>query len=256
MYHCIRPRRDASQSVFYHNMCQNVSHQSQQHQQMTPWSEPSTSRINSQKHAVQPPPANQYTYLVLSEKLKHDSSSESTTHNSDSDATKLYSSPSEPKTTEASKSTGPPKGKFVTKTFGVKSPAKNLERTTNRKCKCPKCEYLTDSSAQLNAHYKNSHELVVCDHYSLSFSTPSTLQRHLYTHKDLKFWCNKCPKKFPFASDLRVHQVKHETKHTHKCAKCPKLFFMKGDLLRHTKIHNKKLWKCSMCDYTCQTRET
>ena len=183
----------------------------------------------------------------MNEKLKRDSSSSSESPtpatDTDTDVTELYSIPSEQEDTETQDPPKPnitPKGKFVTKTFGVKSPAKSVKSSTSHKRKCPKCGYLADSSAQINAHYKNSHEPVDCEHCSLSFSTPSTLQRHLYTHRELKFKCNKCTKKFPFTSDLRVHQVKHETKHSHKCTKCPKSFFMKGDLLRHTKTHDKK----------------
>ena len=63
-YHSNRSRRDAS------DMCQNILHQPRQCHKPTPWSEPSTSRINSQKHAVKPPPTNKYTYPVVNEKLK------------------------------------------------------------------------------------------------------------------------------------------------------------------------------------------
>ena len=251
-YHSNRSRRDASQSVFYYGMCQNIPHQPRQCHKPTPWSEPSTSRINSQKHAVKPPPTNKYTYPVVNEKLKRDSSSESPVPDTDTDtdATELYLDSSEQEDIVTPKPNVTPKGKFVTKTFGVKSPAKSTDKAKSRKRKCPRCGYLADSSAQVNTHYKSLHEPVECEHCSLSFSTPSTLCRHLYTHRELKFKYNKCTNKFPFASDLRIHQVKHETRCSHKCSKCPKSFFMKGDLLRHTKIHDKKTWKCSMCEYT------
>ena len=72
----------------------------------------------------------------------------------------------------------------------------------------------------------------------------------MYLHKEMKFKCDKCSKQFPFASDLRVHQVKHESKRTHKCSKYLKKFFMKGDMLQHLKVHDEKKWTCSMCDYT------
>ena len=231
-------------------MCQETLRQSRQCTKILPSSEPSASRIRAQQHATKPPQGNKFTYPVVNEKLKQDSSSDDSVDKTDSDATEFYSVPSDSDHHEPETPPSTPKGSFVTKTFGVKNPSKYSDKVPKHVKKCPKCDFQTGSSAGINAHYKNTHELVVCEHCSLRFSTPSTLHQHMYLHKEMKFKCDKCSKWFPFASDLRVHQVKHESKCTHKCSKCLKKFFMEGDMLRHLKVHNKKKWTCSMCDYT------
>ena len=217
--------------MFYHEMCQDKPHLSRPCMRTSPCSEPSASRIRVQKHAAKPPQSNKFTYPVLSKKLKCPTSTSESTKNSESDATEIYSVPSEPDYQDSDTPPSTSKGSFVTKTYGVRNPVKYSRKATIHPKKCPKCEYQSDSFAGINAHYKNSHEPVTCEQCSLSFSTPSTLRQHMYTHKELKFTCNKCNKGFLFASDLRVHQVKHDSVHTHKCNKCPKSFFMKGDLL-------------------------
>ena len=195
-YHSSRSCRTTSQSVFYRDMCQDTPWQSHQCQRLMPRSEPSLSRIRAQQHAAKPPPGSKFTYPVLSEKSKHDSSSEEvdTDDQVDSDATKLYSVPSEAEQHDPVNPSIAPKGTFATKTFGVKNPVQYPKNASKHPRKCPKCEYKTDSIAGINTHYKNSHEPVTCDTCSLGFSTPSTLWRHKYTHKDLKFKCNKCDK--------------------------------------------------------------
>ena len=210
-------------------MCQDIPKQSWQCSKILPSSEPSASRIRAQQHATKPPQGNKFTYPVVNEKLKQDSSSDDSVDKTDSDVTDIYLVPSDSDHQEPEIPLSTPKGSFITKTFGVKNPAKYSDKAPKHLKKCPKCEFQTDSSAGINAHYKNSHEPVTCEYCSLNFSTLSTLRRHMYLHKELKFKCDKCKKWFPFASDLRVHQVKHESKHTHKCSKCPKMFFMKGD---------------------------
>ena len=230
-YHSTRPWRTSSQTVFYRDMCQETTPQSWQCQRPLSRSEPSASRIKAQQHAAKPPQGSKFTYPVLSEKSKQDSSSEDSGDHLDSDATELYSVPSESEQQDPTDPPVTPKGSFVTKTFSVKNPVKYPKTTSKHQRKCPKCDHQSDSIAGINAHYKNLYEPVTCDHCSLSFSTLSTLHSHMYIHKELKFKCDKCTRQFPFASDLRVHQVKHESECTHKCSKCPKSFFMKCDLL-------------------------
>ena len=160
----------------------------------SPRSEPLVSRKRAQKHAAKPPKNNKFTYPVLSEKLKCPTSTSKSTQNSDSDATETYSVPSEPNCQESDTPPNKSKGSFITKTYGVRNPVKYSRKATSHRKKCPKCEYHSDSFAAVNAHYKNSHEPVTCEQCSLSFSTPNTLCRHMYTHKELKFTCDKCNK--------------------------------------------------------------
>ena len=159
-------------------------------------SEPFSSRIKARQHAVQPPKGNQYTYPVLNEKLKCDTSSDSGAALSDSEATEIYSIPSDTELQNEIEPSNTPEGKFVTKTCSVKNLSKDTKKSSKHQHKCPKCNYQAESSSLINIHYKNSHEPISFEHCSLSFSTSSTLHRHLYFHKDLKCLCNKCPKNF------------------------------------------------------------
>ena len=103
---------------------------------------------------------------------------------------------------------------------------------------------------EFNRHFKDSHEPVICEVCSLSFNTPSTLKCHAYIHKELKFACPKCHKKFPFSSDRDVHLVSHDTEKKHVCATCNKDFFMKSDLTKHEKMHLQISLKCNQCEYS------
>ena len=78
-----------------------------------------------------------------------------------------------------------------------------------------------------------------CGDCGLSFNMPSSMKCHAYTHKELKYACPHCEKKFPFSSDQDVHAIKHETVKQFLCDKCKKDFFMKSDLIRHEKMHSK-----------------
>ena len=100
-----------------------------------------------------------------------------------------------------------------------------------------------------NKHYREQHKPVECEECGLSFNTPSSLKCHAYIHKDLKYVCPHCNKKFPFSSDRDVHAIKHETTKKFICETCKKGFFMKSDLTKQEKIHLKVTWKCSQCDY-------
>ena len=83
-------------------------------------------------------------------------------------------------------------------------------------------------------------------------NTPSTLTRHMYSHKELKYLCDFCPKRFAFESDRDTHHISHRTIKMFFCSKpkCGKSFFFEGDLTKHVKTHRKKVWRCQLCDYT------
>ena len=88
------------------------------------------------------------------------------------------------------------------------------------------------SITEFNKHYKEQHKLVECKECGLSFNTPSTLKRHAYTHKELKFACPHCNKKFSFLRDHDVHAAKHETDKKFICKEHKKDFFMKSNLTK------------------------
>ena len=143
-----------------------------------------------------------------------------------------------------------PKGQFNTKTFGVKKGATKIPRKRKHNYPCKPYELNFSTMTEFNSHFKENHEPVICKVCSLSFNTQSTLKSHAYTHKELKYACPKCDKKFPFSSDRDVHMVSHDTEKKHVCATCNKDFFMKSDLTKHEKTHLQILWKCNQCEYS------
>ena len=152
---------------------------------------------------------------------------------------------------EESKHVSPPakRGKLITKTYGVKKPGKKM---SSRKYTCPSCSAIYDSVALLNRHFKDTHPPLQCKVCDKFVNTPSTLTWHLYSHKDLKFSCDFCHKKFAFESDHDTHHISHRKIKTFFCnkPKYGKSFVFEGDLTKHVKTHRKKPLKCKLCDYT------
>ena len=186
-------------------------------------------------------------------KAEEDSDASTSSDNADSEATiKASTEDNSEKDKPVVKDV--PKGRFRTKTFGVKRiNSASKKQKQKKKCKtygCPECKTRHDSLAALNQHYKDKHEPVKCTECDQVFSTPSTLCRHKYSHQELKFKCDMCKKGFSFESDLKIHAIKHDTVKKHACKDCDKWFFQHSDLLKHEKVHDKTVWKCSMCDYT------
>ena len=134
-----------------------------------------------------------------------------------------------------------------TKTFGIKKPVK---KKRVRFYRCPTCKKKFDKLALLNRHYKDTHSPLTCQSCNEQFSTPSTLERHSYKHKSLKYTCKVCGKGFPFVSNRDSHELSHSTDKNFKCADCDKAYISKGDLVKHEKTHEKKTWNCRLCEYT------
>ena len=71
------------------------------------------------------------------------------------------------------------KGKLVTKTYGIKNPAKKV---SGRKYKCTSCESKWNSVGELNRHFKEVHPPIQCKICKNFLNTPSTLTRHMFSH--------------------------------------------------------------------------
>ena len=93
------------------------------------------------------------------------------------------------------------------------------------------------------------HPPLTCEVCDKGFNTPSSLEHHLYLHKELKYKCSSCGLRFPFQSALDTHMVSHLNAPQHKCTKRDKAYFNRGDLVKHVKIHLNKTHSCSLCDY-------
>ena len=58
--------------------------------------------------------------------------------------------------------------------------------TKSRKIKCKMCTDTYGTVKELNAHHKKDHGVVQCKVCSKYFSTQSSLDKHSYSHKELK----------------------------------------------------------------------
>ena len=147
---------------------------------------------------------------------------------------------------------GAPKGSLKTKFYGVKKPGNDVKPKRKRNYSCPQCPQSYPNQSLLNMHYKAEHPPVTCPKCNLSFNMPSTLARHMYIHRELKFICAECKKGFPFEKDHERHMIHHKKIKSHFCVKpgCGKGFFNAHDLKKHAKIHDKKTWSCLQCQYT------
>ena len=128
-----------------------------------------------------------------------------------------------------------PKGQFHTKTFGVKRPSSPVHKKWKRSYLCKPCDMKFSNMTEFNKHYREQHKPVECDKCGLSFNTPNSLKCHAYTHKEPKYECPHCNKKFPFSSNRDIHAIKHETTKKFICDTCKRDFFMKSDLTKHKK---------------------
>ena len=122
-----------------------------------------------------------------------------------------------------------------------------------RKIKCKMCMEIFGSVKDLNIHHKQDHGIVKCTKCDKYFSTQSSLDKHSYTHGELKFNCELCGKCFPFESRLDQYMLVHINNKL-SCPKksCDKQFKSIGDLNRHMKSHTKtkvSWYHCDHCDY-------
>ena len=223
-----------------------------------PLSEPSKERQDARRYNLRKPTQLDYTYPIVPEKSTQPAESETDTEPSvSSDDTIIDTNVTADNTQDDDQEPSPkvPKGKVVTESFGIKyntlpdNTTGKKARKRNYYCSGPSCDKVFDNLSLHNQYYKSSHEPVSCHICGLMFNTPSTLQKHLYMHKELKYPCPHCECKFPFESDLNVHVIKHESDRKYNCKECSKSFFMKGDLIKHEQVHKKIVWKCSLYTY-------
>ena len=92
--------------------------------------------------------------------------------------------------------------------------------------------------------------ILYCNECNKAFNNPTSLVRHKYQHKELRFHCN-CGASFAFHSQLQTHSVVHCHHASHLCVypNCNKCFKNKGDLTRHAAEYTGKQHECPDCDY-------
>ena len=149
-----------------------------------------------------------------------------------------------PKTTQT-------KGTFTMKRHVLPKPTSDP-----RLFHCPfeGCERSTNTAGELNAHYRRRHPSVKCPICGREFDTPSSLNKHKYTHNTPKHVCDHCSECFHFKSQYDSHVRKHLKNPSFQCMSsgCGKWFKRKGELNAHLVVHSGEIFRCEEegCDYT------
>ena len=120
-----------------------------------------------------------------------------------------------------------------------------------RKIRCRLCTEIFSTVKELKTHHRKDHGIVKCPRCERYFSTQSSLDRHSYSHGELKFSCDVCGKGFAFQSRLNQHMTVYiSNKLSCPKKKCDKQFKNIWDLNRHMRCHTKGGWHyCNFCDY-------
>ena len=104
---------------------------------------------------------------------------------------------------------------------------------------------------ELNDHHWVDHGVVDCELCDKKFATQTALDKHMYTHKDLRFVCEDCGQSFPFKSRLEQHRITHQSDPSFMCQHrgCDRSFKNRGDLNRHLHSHDDVWFKYDSCPY-------
>uniref|UniRef100_A0A1B6K9G9 Protein krueppel n=2 Tax=Graphocephala atropunctata TaxID=36148 RepID=A0A1B6K9G9_9HEMI len=77
-----------------------------------------------------------------------------------------------------------------------------------------------------------------CPECNKQYNNRKNLLRHVQIHKDKKFLCDVCPKKFFRREHLKVHLAKHNIVKPYACEICPKRFLKEEQLTNHVSRHD------------------
>ena len=139
-------------------------------------------------------------------------------------------------------------GKIEMKEYGIK----RNHGDDKLKFKCVKCEFCSKTRKEVNKHYVDSHEPLMCEKCNRLFNTPSSLSLHMYNHEEHRYKCEVCNKGYHFKGQLKQHKADHSKTPTFQCmhVDCGRWFKRKGDLVLHLESHKKVTWNCPECNHT------
>ena len=240
-----RHPRPATKDVNYSNLetdtSETLSPTPKRKRYNRPKREPSSSRIKSEAFIRKQPPSKplcRYPRTAVSPSpsaVKHQTTT--TVRRQSESISKTTPSTSNKKSAK--------RGTFETQSYTLKQ--------SKRVCKfgCKMCTTWCTSTKELILHHQQKHNILYCNECSKAFNNPSSLARHQYSHKELKFKCVDCDQLFAFESNLKTHRISHRTIPSHCCVypNCERKFKNKGDLTRHAKEHDGTVHKCPDCDY-------
>ena len=150
-----------------------------------------------------------------------------------------------------------PRGSFTYRLKGIRRKPSVPVSAGENKYKCPACPRTWNTRGEMCEHYRNSHPPLPCPDCSMTFTSPLTLARHSYKHKERPIECTVCGEKFAFNSELTQHIPVHKKPGSGgffcMANKCGKSFIRKGDLSAHVRSHNGPLLECEIdpnCPYS------
>lgn len=138
----------------------------------------------------------------------------------------------------------------------VRRRSHKMNGASDRTYECYKCRHYSSKLSYIREHISkcSGPTEYQCDICYKSFAFPSSMYVHRTIHKEWKFQCEKCPKKFYRKKYLENHRIsRHPDAKEYKfeCFICRKPFAFKRYLELHLKMHAKKeVFKCEYCTYT------
>ena len=94
-------------------------------------------------------------------------------------------------------------GKIEMKEYGIKRNPGNEKL----KFKCVKCDFRSKTRNEVNKHYVDTHEPLMCEKCNKLFNMPSSLSLHMYDHEEHRYRCEVCNKGYHFKGQLKQHKA-------------------------------------------------
>ena len=148
-----------------------------------------------------------------------------------------------------------PRGTFTYRFQGIRRKASTPVSAGENKYKCPTCSTTWNTRGEMCEHYRKTHSPLPSSDCNMTFTSPLSLARHSYKHKERPYECEVCGEKFAFNSELSQHTPVHKEKGSFFCManNCGKTFVRQGDLNSHLLTHTGPLLRCEVdarCPYT------
>ena len=148
-----------------------------------------------------------------------------------------------------------PRGTFTYRFQGIRCKASTPVSAGENKYKCPTCPTMWNTRGEMCEHYRKVHPPLPCTECNMTFTSPLSLARHSYKHKERPYECETCGEKFAFNSELSQHTPVHKEKGSFFCManNCGRSFIRQGDLNSHVLTHTGPILRCeldSSCTYT------
>ena len=122
-----------------------------------------------------------------------------------------------------------------------------------REWQCQLCDKSFATRKYMSSHMRSVHtrkNAVPCPHCSMTFSSKTAMQSHVFTHtRHSKYVCPQCGKKLASASQLNFHLQSHSNQKRYACSQCDKKYASKHTLQEHIlAVHDRlRHFRCEPC---------